>query len=69
MRGQGEQTRGPRGEDMPRCRQNGAYQRSGAVNLRLLSPVTIPRSDLPLPETVKKGNPGLKITGNLADVG
>jgi hypothetical protein len=39
---------------MPRCRQNGAYQRSGVVNRRLRSPLAHDEGNLPSPEPVKK---------------
>jgi len=38
---------------MPRCRQNGAYQRCGAVNCRLRSPLAHDEGNLPLSEPVK----------------
>ena len=54
---------------MPRCRQNGAYQRCGAVNCRLRSPLAHDEGNLPLSEPVKGGDPDLKTAGNLANVG
>lgn len=39
---------------MPRCRQSGAYQRFGAVNCRLRSPLARDEGDLLLPEPVKR---------------
>jgi hypothetical protein len=53
---------------MPRCRPNGAYQRCGAVNRRLRSPVARDKGNFRLPEPVKKAILASKSPGNLAKV-
>jgi hypothetical protein len=46
---------------MPGFRQNGAYQRCGAVNCRLRSPLAHDEANLPLSEPVK----GVTLTSKL----
>ena len=45
---------GHEGRGMPRCTQNGAYQRCGAINCRLRSLLARDEGNLPLPEPVKR---------------
>ncbi|MBV9481508.1 MAG: hypothetical protein JO249_12265 [Acidobacteria bacterium] len=50
---------------MPRCRQNSAYQRCGAVNRRLQSSIARDESNLPLSEPIK----GVILTQNCQEAG